>query len=39
MDYVKVGEALVELGTTTVIIGALIYLLVKYFAAIIDKKI
>lgn len=39
MDYVKVGEALVELGTTTVIIGAVIYLLVKYFAALIDKKI
>ena len=39
MDYLKVGEAIVELGTTTVIIGAVIFLLVKYFSAIIDKKI
>lgn len=39
MDFVKVGEAIVELGTSATIVGAVIFLLVKYFGAIIDNKI
>lgn len=39
MEFIEIGKAMAELTTTTVIIAAVIYLLIKYFSNIIDGKI
>ena len=39
MEIIEIGKAIAELTTTTVIIAAVIYLLIKYFSAIIDGKV
>lgn len=39
MEFIEIGKAIAELTTTTVIIAAVIYLLIKYFSAIIDGKV
>ena len=39
MEFLKVGEAIINLGATTVIVGAVIFLCIKYFSAQIDGKI
>ena len=39
MEFLEIGKSIVELGTTTIIVAAVIYLLIKYFSTMIDNKI
>lgn len=39
MEFLEIGKSIVELGTTTIIIAAVIYLLIKYFSNLINNKI
>ena len=39
MEFLEIGKSIVELGTTTIIVAAVIYLLVKYFSNLINNKI
>lgn len=39
MEFLEISKSIVELGTTTIIVAAVIYLLVKYFSNLINNKI